>query len=184
MAEIARRLDLPESTVRYYRDRFPEFVPAVGEGRARRYQPAALEVLRFIADAMRTGTPLDAITAALRASFPVNVRNESQQQITTTQQQTAATIADALRTLAPALLETRDAIATLRNELQEYHEQNAAAIEDADRRHEDAMRRLGERHETQLEDLKAWLETRLPLAEAKRLGLVARMRALLGRDRI
>jgi hypothetical protein len=34
-----------------------------------------------------------------------------------------------------------------------------------------------------MEELRAWLEERLPPAEAKRLGLVARMKAMLGRDR-
>jgi DNA-binding transcriptional MerR regulator len=184
MAEIARRLDLPESTVRYYRDRFSEFIPSVGDGRTRRYKPEALEVLRLIADAMRAGIPAENVTAALRDSFPVNADIEPQQQTATTQQQTAAAIADALRNLGPALIETKDAIAALRNELREYHEQSATAIEDADRRHEETLKRLNEQHETQLNELKQWLESKVTPAEAKRLGLAARMRALLRRDRI
>ena len=35
--EIAQELDLPESTVRYYRDAFPEHIATVGTGRRRRY---------------------------------------------------------------------------------------------------------------------------------------------------
>lgn len=35
MAEIAKQSGLPESTVRYYRERFAPYVPAVGEGRGR-----------------------------------------------------------------------------------------------------------------------------------------------------
>ena len=46
--EIARQLDLPESNIRYYRDRFEDFLPYVGEGRKRRYKPEALDVFRFI----------------------------------------------------------------------------------------------------------------------------------------
>lgn len=42
MAEIAKQSGLPESTVRYYRERFAPYVPAVGEGRGRRYHPEAL----------------------------------------------------------------------------------------------------------------------------------------------
>jgi hypothetical protein len=35
VAEIAKRLRLPESTVRYYRNRFNAYVPSVGSGRAK-----------------------------------------------------------------------------------------------------------------------------------------------------
>ena len=84
IAYIARALDLPESTVRYYRDRFSEFVPSVGEGRTRRYRAEALEVLRCIADAMRARTPAEDVRAALQARFPVTV--EPQQQSAATQQ--------------------------------------------------------------------------------------------------
>lgn len=51
--EIARQLDLPESNIRYYRDRFEEFLPYVGEGRKRRYKPEALDVFRFIVSELR-----------------------------------------------------------------------------------------------------------------------------------
>ncbi len=37
--EIARRLDLPESNIRYYRDRFDRLLPSAGQGRKKRYKP-------------------------------------------------------------------------------------------------------------------------------------------------
>jgi DNA-binding transcriptional MerR regulator len=42
MAELAKQTGLPESTVRYYRERFAPYVPVVGEGRGRHYHPEAL----------------------------------------------------------------------------------------------------------------------------------------------
>src|SRR5688572_16771990 len=48
--EIARELNLPESTIRYYRDAFALYLPTWGMGRRRRYPPEALELLRLIAD--------------------------------------------------------------------------------------------------------------------------------------
>lgn len=188
IADIARALDLPESTVRYYRDRFSEFVPSVGEGRTRRYRAEALEVLRCIADAMRARTPAEDVRAALQARFPVTV--EPQQQSAATQQQTAAVlrelIADALRTTTAdtekALLEVVAETAALRDELRAQQQQTAAAIEVADRHHQEALERMIEAQEAQMQELKAWLENRLPPAEAKRLGLVARVRAMLRRD--
>ncbi len=184
IADIARALDLPESTVRYYRDRFSEFVPSVGEGRTRRYRAEALEVLRCIADAMRARTPAEDVRAALQARFPVTV--EPQQQSAATQQQSAAAIADAWREIAAdtekALLEIAAETATLRNELRAQQQESAAMAEEQERRHEQAMEQLCERQERQMQELKAWLENRLPPAEAKRLGLVARVRAMLRRD--
>jgi DNA-binding transcriptional MerR regulator len=184
IADIARALDLPESTVRYYRDRFSEFVPSVGEGRTRRYRAEALEVLRCIADAMRARTPAEDVRAALQARFPVTV--EPQQQSAATQQQSAAAIADVWREIAAdtekALLEIAAETATLRNELRAQQQESAAMAEEQERRHEQAMEQLCERQERQMQELKAWLENRLPPAEAKRLGLVARVRAMLRRD--
>ncbi len=98
IAEIARALSLPESTVRYYRDRFAGYVPSQGQGRSRRYEPAALDVLRSIADAMRSNVPQEEIEQRLAASYPLTVDTDEsitrpQQQSAATQQQSAAAFA-------------------------------------------------------------------------------------------
>jgi DNA-binding transcriptional MerR regulator len=49
LREIARELNLPESTIRYYRDAFAAYIPTVGMGRRRRYPAEALELFRTIA---------------------------------------------------------------------------------------------------------------------------------------
>lgn len=48
LKEISRRLNVPESSIRYYRDRFQDYLPARGEGRKRRYRSDALEIFRTI----------------------------------------------------------------------------------------------------------------------------------------
>ena len=65
LCELARELNLPESTTRYYRDVFSPYVPSVGSGRRRRYPEEALTVLRFIADAFAVGRTRDEIREAL-----------------------------------------------------------------------------------------------------------------------
>ncbi len=77
-AQIAKELNLPESTVRYYRDRFTEYIPTTGEGRSRRYRPEALEVFRFISDRLRTGMPADVLEAELRPRFQVEIEVDPQ----------------------------------------------------------------------------------------------------------
>jgi len=68
--EIAQELQLPESTVRYYRDAFPEHVATVGTGRRRRYPPEATAVLRSIADGYARGQSREQIEAELFGGPP------------------------------------------------------------------------------------------------------------------
>lgn len=89
MAEIARQLKIPESTCRYYRDRFIDYIPSVGEGRNRRYKPEAAEVLRIVAESMNRNLTATEIEEALSLKFArfVDVELEPQLTTATTQQQ-------------------------------------------------------------------------------------------------
>ena len=71
IADLARILDLPESTTRYYCNRFADHLPSVGEGRRRRFKPEALNVLRTIAETMRRDKNAFAVDLALRSSGDV-----------------------------------------------------------------------------------------------------------------
>ncbi|MDO8666803.1 MAG: MerR family transcriptional regulator, partial [Gemmatimonadales bacterium] len=55
LRQLGVELDLPESTVRYYRDAFFDHIPSVGTGRRRRYPPQAIAVLRTIAKGYASG---------------------------------------------------------------------------------------------------------------------------------
>jgi len=46
--ELSSILNVPESTLRYYRDRFEEFIPVVGKGRKRRYKQESIEIFKQI----------------------------------------------------------------------------------------------------------------------------------------
>jgi len=141
LAEIARRLGLPESTVRYYRNRFRDYVPAVGEGKTRRYRPEALDVLRFVADSIRAGVPAEDIEAALRERFAINV--EPQRQATTQQPQGAAIlrelVADALADVVREAVAERTA--ALEEELRQLREELAATREELARQAEQEQAR-------------------------------------------
>jgi DNA-binding transcriptional MerR regulator len=71
--EIAKRLDVPESNLRYYRDRFEDFLPSLGEGRKRRYKPEALDVFRFIVQGYKNDLNTEQITHRLMTRFPRNL---------------------------------------------------------------------------------------------------------------
>jgi DNA-binding transcriptional MerR regulator len=84
IAEIAKRLNLPESTARYYRTRFEAWLPYIGEGRDRRYGEEAVNVLRFAAEAVKAGVPADIIKQRLDERYPaVQVADEPQRLATT-----------------------------------------------------------------------------------------------------
>ena len=78
--EIARQLDLPESNIRYYRDKFEEFIPFVGEGRKRRYKSEALEVFRFIVSELRENKSTDEIGKELLARFSRSMQLDSSEE--------------------------------------------------------------------------------------------------------
>ena len=67
MTELARRLDLPESTMRYYCKRFARFLPYKGEGRRRRYAPECEKTLVFIANAMHRNKNATAVELMLQS---------------------------------------------------------------------------------------------------------------------
>ncbi|MGI6169867.1 MAG: MerR family transcriptional regulator [Christensenellales bacterium] len=50
IADMSRELNIPESTLRSWRDRFQGFIPTTGTGRKKRYKPEAVDVLRSIAE--------------------------------------------------------------------------------------------------------------------------------------
>ena len=68
IADLARRLELPESTTRYYCKRFAAHLPHDGEGRKRRYHPEAADILAAIAKGMRQNKNALAVDFALQAS--------------------------------------------------------------------------------------------------------------------
>jgi len=67
LRELAVRLSLPESTVRYYRDGFLDHIPAIGTGRRRRYPPQAAAVLGTIARCYAAGQSRAEILAQFHA---------------------------------------------------------------------------------------------------------------------
>lgn len=138
MAEIARQLKIPESTCRYYRDRFIDYIPSVGEGRNRRYQPEAAEVLRTVAECMNRNLTATETEEALSLKFARFIDIEPEPQLTTAaaqqqrsadvllaliagQQQAIESIAATLEQLARQQDETeviKQELSTLRRELE------------------------------------------------------------------
>ena len=71
--EIARHFQVPESNIRYYRDRFEEYIPSIGEGRKKRYKKEALDVFAHIVHGYREEKSTEQISSELGSLFPRNV---------------------------------------------------------------------------------------------------------------
>lgn len=63
------------STANHYKGRFPEFLPTVGKGKNRRYKAEAVQVVRFISNAYKSGADYHEVSQRLFQSYPVSVEN-------------------------------------------------------------------------------------------------------------
>jgi DNA-binding transcriptional MerR regulator len=138
IAEIAKQLDIPESTARFYRDRFEAFVPSVGEGRKKRYLPEAAEVLRFIAENFKRNATATEIEEALSRMFPRTVEFRDETAVTTAaaQQQQVFVPSDQLHglfthlaTAMQTMAEQKQEIAELRKRISDMEDEQACQLE-------------------------------------------------------
>ena len=193
IAELARNLDLPESTTRYYCNRFADHLPSIGEGRRRRFKPEALDILRTIAETMRRDKNAYAVDLALRDSGDAGVPavSSSARPVPFIQDQPAASAALAGQMLSlmesqtKALQDIAGAMATLAGRLSAAPpapaeasmtdpapEGQASSGDDAALREEitalrEQMRASENVHQNDLEQLRKWL-TRLGEALANK----------------
>ncbi|MFH1913592.1 MAG: MerR family transcriptional regulator [Pseudomonadota bacterium] len=72
VAEIARELELPESTVHYWKNRFAQHLPSVGRGRQKRFRPEAIEVFGTISRLLKEGHTARDVMDQLSHSFPLH----------------------------------------------------------------------------------------------------------------
>lgn len=142
ISEIAKLLKIPESTARYYRDRFADFIPFTGTGRSRRYLPQALEAMQLISDMMKENSPGEAIEEALESRFGVTIDPlpGAQQHIATTQQQ----LIDPAPFLGLLAQQSAD-IALLRKEIEDLHKTLEDKEEGRDRKLMEVMQLLQEK---------------------------------------
>lgn len=175
IAQIAKQLELPESTVRYYRDHFSDYIPVIGEGRLRRYPAEAVEVFRTIAEVLRKdhGSATE-VAEVLSRLFPRNsVATATPPQTTTEQQQALPQLAEqiavvlrqqqeALKTQTAMLTQQTAAVETLTNEVAELKHQLAA-------RDEASAKRLEERDQALVATMRRLLDAPRPQSFWQRL---------------
>jgi len=76
IAEISRLLEVPESTLHYWKNRFAQYLPSTGRNRQKRFKPEAVEIFSQIASMLKQGHTTEDVMADLSRKYPVNVAIE------------------------------------------------------------------------------------------------------------
>ncbi|WP_173918935.1 MerR family transcriptional regulator [Halobacillus sp. Marseille-Q1614] len=71
LAEIAKKMKRPRTTLQSWKNQFYEFLPSVGRGRNMRYEEVALEVFSIIERMKEAGEPPERIREVLQNSAPI-----------------------------------------------------------------------------------------------------------------
>ncbi|MCP3029667.1 MerR family transcriptional regulator [Halobacillus sp. A5] len=71
LAEIAKKMKRPRTTLQSWKDQFSEFLPSIGRGRNMRYEEDALEVFSIIEKMKEAGEPHERIREVLQSAVPV-----------------------------------------------------------------------------------------------------------------
>jgi len=137
IAELAKITGIPESTVRYYRNKYEEYFEYVGVGRKRRYKGSAADVLRTIAECSDRNLSKEQIKSRLDQDFAKYIdieessNNYSSNNVATTRQQTnpLEIVAKSLERIA----DQQDRIEQLEKKVANYEnlEQEMAALKKA-----------------------------------------------------
>lgn len=163
MTQIAKQLNLAESTARFYRDRFENYIPSVGEGRKKRYKPETIEVLRFIAEGFNRNLTAIDIEEGLSRMVARNVEFEevnatttaaAQQQSKNEPNQYALQLQFAVEQMSTAMQvmadqkeeisELRKHVAIIENRQQEQQEYINTKLEERDQKLIESIREIQE----------------------------------------
>ena len=161
--EISDILKIPESTLRFYRDRFAEYIPVIGHGRKRRYPETAIEIFRIIAESYERNMTAEDIAERLSIDFARNIEVvETNHNNATVAQQFE--FQQAIDLLARAISE----VATTQHNIMEQMERMQ---EESARREQELMNRLEERDRLLNELILSWREEK----QKQNKGLLARI---------
>ena len=81
VAAIAKLLDVPESTLHYWKNRFDDVLPSLGRGRNKRFRPEAVEIFQAIGRMLGQGMSCADAKAELAKQYPVNVATSASESV-------------------------------------------------------------------------------------------------------
>lgn len=131
IAAIAKQLNIPESTIRFYRDRFSSFIPVIGTGRNKRYRPEAVQVLHYIAEAYKRNEPQWQVEEALGRMVAVNIEVTDVSAMTTAaaQQQQSYDLTEQFKSVLGQMATAMEVMAIQKQEISQL-QRHVADIEE------------------------------------------------------
>lgn len=165
MAQIAKKLNLAESTARFYRDRFEDFIPSVGEGRKKRYKPETLDILRFIAEGFNRNLTTTDIENGLSRIVARNIEFEKKTAITTAATQQQPNI-EVFYTVLEQMNTTMQIIADQKEEIAELRKQ-VTVVEEQQQQQQEYINTLKEHDKTLMKAIRESQEVKKMLAAAQ-----------------
>lgn len=165
MAQIAKELNLAESTARFYRDRFEDFIPFVGEGRKKRYKPETVDVLRFIAEGFNRNLTAIDIENGLSRMFAMNIEAEKET-VTTTAVAQQQSNSDTLQIVLEQMSTTMRIIAEQKEDITELRK-HIAVVEKRQQDQQEYIDSLKEHDKTLMRAIREAQEVKKMLAAAQ-----------------
>ena len=116
---MAKILKIPESTARYYRDRYPEFMISIGSGRKKRYKKESLGALRIICEMASSSKTAMETEERLSKEFSRNIEVEEQTAITIAVEQQHNRFLEIISNSLVSMADQKKEIQELREEVKE-----------------------------------------------------------------
>lgn len=119
VAEMARRLGVPERTLRRYLARHGPYLPTRRNGRALAIDAAALPTLATIRDAYRRGLSAEQVEAELRdAGKPITIETVPAEALISPAAEALSRLVEAVAGLQAELQQTREELAATRQAME------------------------------------------------------------------
>lgn len=151
ITELAEQTNIPDTTIRRYIAKFPDFFTFKGGSRSRRYEDTAIKVLVRIKNLYDAGYETDQVDAFLRKEFAVIIDGDKEVEDNDKATPTLATAED---------------IADIKQALQQQQKFNKQLLEKLEQQERYIKESLERRDRQLMESLKIMQEERKALIEA------------------
>lgn len=149
--ELSEQTLIPDTTVRRYIQKFPDFFTYKGGSRSRRYESSGIKVLKRIKNLYDQGYETDQVDEVLRQEFPVIVDGD--------------TVADNTEKAYTPTLATVEDVAEIKDALKEQREFNKLLLEKLDNQERYIKESIEKRDQVLMETMRVMQEERKAIQE-------------------
>lgn len=149
ISELAEKTSIPESSVRRYIAKFPDFFMSKGGTRSKRYEDSSVKILIRIKNLFDNGLESEEVDRTLRKEFPMVVDGDKVEEKSVS-----------------LVMPTVEDVAEIKQALQEQAEFNKLLLERLDQQHAYIDQKLENRDRVLMESIREFQETKKLMIEA------------------